>query len=110
MLILLLRGIGYLLFLGIADHRLFPGIDIVENLLIAAKYWYSSLAGAVISLLDALFGSKDIALQAFPITGFFASVMYSVIFSLALNSVPRHHGTFSGILCAGIAGGAVVPH
>jgi len=41
--------------------------------------------------------------------GFFASAMYSVIFSLALNSVPKHHGTFSGILCAGIAGGAVVP-
>lgn len=29
--------------------------------------------------------------------------------SLGLNSVPRHHGTFSGILCTGIAGGAVVP-
>jgi len=35
--------------------------------------------------------------------------MYSVIFSSALNSVPNHHGTFSGILCAGISGGAVVP-
>jgi len=31
-----------------------------------------------------------------------------VIFSLALNSVPRHHGSFSGILCTGIVGGAVV--
>ncbi len=66
-------------------------------------------SGAVISLLAALFGSKEIALYAFPLTGFFASVMYSVIFSLALNSVPDHHGTFSGILCAGISGGAVVP-
>ena len=34
--------------------------------------------------------------------------MWSVIFSLALNSVPRHHGSFSGILCTGIVGGAVV--
>ena len=65
--------------------------------------------GAVISLLAALFGSMETALYAFPMTGFFASVMYSVIFSLALNSVPHHHGTFSGILCAGICGGAVVP-
>ncbi|WP_149240758.1 MFS transporter [Dyadobacter sp. 32] len=66
-------------------------------------------SGAVVAMLVALFGSKELAIYAFPMTGFFASVMYSVIFSLALNSVPHHHGTFSGILCAGIAGGAVVP-
>lgn len=65
--------------------------------------------GAIFSLLAALFGTREVALYAFPLTGFFASVMYSIIFSLALNSVPHHHGTFSGILCAGIAGGAVVP-
>ena len=65
--------------------------------------------GAIIALLAGLFGTEEIALIAFPLTGFFASVMWSVIFSLALNSVPQHHGTFSGILCTGIAGGAVVP-
>lgn len=65
--------------------------------------------GAVASLLAALFGTLKIALVAFPLTGFFASVMWSIIVSLALNSVPHHHGTFSGILCSGIAGGAVVP-
>ena len=66
-------------------------------------------AGAIVSLLTALFGNLDIAVVAFPLTGFFASVMWSIIVSLALNSVPHHHGTFSGILCSGIAGGAVVP-
>ncbi len=66
-------------------------------------------SGAIIALLIALFGPVSWALVAFPMTGFFASVMWSVIFSLALNSVPHHHGTFSGILCTGIAGGAVVP-
>lgn len=65
--------------------------------------------GAIASLLAGLFGSKEMAVVAFPLTGFFASVMWSVIFSLALNSVPQHHGTFSGILCTGIAGGALVP-
>ena len=57
----------------------------------------------------ALFGSANIALVAFPTAGFFLSVMYSIVFSLALNSVSRHHGAFSGILCTGILGGAVVP-
>lgn len=65
--------------------------------------------GAIIALLAGLFGTAEIALIAFPLTGFFASVMWSIIFSLALNSVPQHHGTFSGILCTGIAGGAIVP-
>ncbi|GAB3257590.1 sugar MFS transporter [Larkinella harenae] len=66
-------------------------------------------AGAIVSLLSGLFGPVDMAIYAFPMTGFFASVMWSIVVSLALNSVPHHHGTFSGILCTGIAGGAVVP-
>lgn len=65
--------------------------------------------GAIISLLSGLFGPLNVALIAFPAAGFFASVMWSIVVSLALNSVPYHHGTFSGILCTGIAGGAVVP-
>lgn len=65
--------------------------------------------GAIISLLSGLFGPLSVALIAFPAAGFFASVMWSIVVSLALNSVPYHHGTFSGILCTGIAGGAVVP-
>lgn len=65
--------------------------------------------GAIVALLAALFGSREVALFAFPLTGFFASVMWSIIVSLGLNSVPHHHGTFSGILCSGIAGGAIVP-
>ncbi|MVM28645.1 MFS transporter [Spirosoma sp. HMF4905] len=65
--------------------------------------------GAVLALIAGLFGPKEWALYALPTTGFFASVMWSIIFSLALNSVPQHHGTFSGILCTGIVGGALVP-
>ena len=65
--------------------------------------------GGIVALLFALFGNMSIALVAFPITGFFLSIMWSVIFSLGMNSVPHHHGTFSGILCTGIVGGAIVP-
>lgn len=67
------------------------------------------VAGAIISLTAALFGSAAIAVIAFPLCGFFASVMWSVVISLALNSVAKHHGSFAGILCTGIMGGAVVP-
>ena len=64
---------------------------------------------AIISLTVALFGSAKMALWGFPMVGFFAAVMWSVIFSLALNSYKEHHGSFSGILVTGIVGGAIVP-
>ncbi|WP_439583126.1 MFS transporter [Dyadobacter bucti] len=95
-------------FWGLLTVGCFLGL-ILLKLLDSRKVLIVFTSGAIISLMAALFGSVEIALYAFPMSGFFASVMYSVIFSLALNSVPQHHGTFSGILCAGIAGGAVVP-
>ena len=64
---------------------------------------------AIASLLMALVGSRSMALICFPLVGFFASVMWSIIIALALNSVRNHHGSFSGILVSGIAGGAIVP-
>ena len=66
-------------------------------------------AAAAACLAAGLFGGARTALYAFPVMGFFASVMWSVIISLALNSVSEHHGSFSGILCTGIVGGAVMP-
>ncbi len=66
-------------------------------------------AGAIISLTTALYAGGSVALAAFPILGFCASVMWSIIFSLALNSVEKHQGSFSGILVTGIIGGAFWP-
>ena len=63
----------------------------------------------IVCLVAAVLGSSEMALIGFPMIGFFISVMYSIIFSLALNSVKEHHGSLSGILCSGIAGGAVFP-
>ncbi len=68
--------------------------------------WFTILA--MISVAIGLYGSAQISLWAFPISGFFLSVMYPVIVSLALNSVSKHHGSFAGILMTGIAGGAIV--
>jgi MFS transporter, FHS family, L-fucose permease len=60
-------------------------------------------------LTIALFGSARASAIAFPAIGFFASVMWPLVSSLALNSVAKHHGSFAGILCTGIAGGAFGP-
>ncbi len=64
---------------------------------------------AMISLALGLYGNAEAAVIAFPLVGFFASVMYPIIFSLALNSVTEHHGSFAGIIVTGIVGGAIFP-
>lgn len=68
--------------------------------------WFTILA--MISVAAGLFGSAQVSLWAFPVSGFFLSVMYPIIVSLGLNSVAKHHGSFAGILMTGIAGGAII--
>jgi FHS family L-fucose permease-like MFS transporter len=65
--------------------------------------------GALCTLTAALFGPAKVSLYAFSLIGLFASIMWPTVISLALNSVSEHHGSFAGILCTGIMGGAVVP-
>jgi len=65
--------------------------------------------GAICTLSAALFGPAGVSLYAFPAIGLFASIMWPTVISLGLNSVKEHHGSFAGILCTGIIGGAVVP-
>lgn len=91
----LLMVLGCLLGLGLL--RLMDSRTVLKLFSVAAIACY----------LTALFGSTSTALMAFPLVGFCISVMWSIIFSLALNSVPRHHGSFAGILCSGIVGGAL---
>jgi len=64
---------------------------------------------AIVNLLIALLAPVSVAVIAFPCCGFTISIMFSIIFSLALNSVEKYHGAFSGILCTGIFGGALMP-
>jgi fucose permease len=80
-------------------------LKLLDSRLVLALF--SVLALGCVGL--ALFGSAQAAVLAFPASGFCLSVMFSIIFSLALNSVPTHHGALSGILCTGILGGALLP-
>lgn len=63
----------------------------------------------IVLLLVALLGSKEASMITFPAIGFSISMMYSIVFSLALNSASQYHGSFAGILCSGIVGGAGGP-
>ncbi len=65
--------------------------------------------GAIACLTAALFGPAKVSVIALPAIGLFASVMWPIVVSLALNSVAEYHGSFSGILSTAIIGGAIVP-
>lgn len=78
-------------------------VKILDSKIVLRLFTLATLLVLTISL----FGNTSVALIAFPALGFCISVMYALIFSLALNSVSRFHGSFAGILCTAIAGGAV---
>jgi len=73
------------------------------------KVLIGACVGALFSLSAALFGPARVSAIAFPVIGLFASVMWPIVVSLALNSVLEFHGSFSGILGTAIMGGAIVP-
>lgn len=68
---------------------------------------YFTIAAAI-CLTAALFGNATLSYYCFQASGFFLSVMYPIIISLALNSLDKNHGSFAGILMSGIMGGAVI--
>ncbi|RVU35648.1 MFS transporter [Rheinheimera riviphila] len=61
---------------------------------------------SLLLLVLGLSGDKPLALWCLPLLGGSLSVMWSIIFALALNSMPGQHGAVAGILCSGIIGGA----
>jgi fucose permease len=100
------RAVSY--FWGLLTAGCLLGLVLLK-LFDARRVLVGFTAAAMASLAAALLGPTSVAFIAFMLVGFFLSVMWSVVFSLALNSVSEHHGSFSGILCTGIVGGAVVP-
>jgi fucose permease len=95
-------------FWGLMTIGTFVGLFLVK-IFDSKKVLMCFTALAMVCLTLALFGGKQVAFLALPSIGFFASVMWPIILSLALNTITRHHGSLSGILITGIAGGAVVP-
>ena len=67
-----------------------------------------ALSSSIILLL-AIHGDSEISVLSFKLLGFSISGVWSVMISLSLNSVPKNHSVFTGILLTGIVGGAIFP-
>lgn len=68
---------------------------------------FSIIAGLLVT--TALVTSGSVAMWALLSVGLFNSIMFPTIFSLAVNKLGAATSQGSGILCAAIVGGAVIP-
>ena len=85
------------------------GLGLLKLLDSRTVLWAFSAGGALTLLLALFTPSATVALFALPMLGFWCSVGCPIVFALALNSVERHHGTLTGLLCTGIVGGGFLP-
>ncbi|VTX59845.1 sugar MFS transporter [Neisseria sicca] len=67
---------------------------------------------AVVLLIIAMMtgkGNADVAMWSLLVIGFFNSIMFPTIFSLATKNLGKFTNAASGVLCTAIVGGAIVP-
>ncbi|WP_020481520.1 L-fucose:H+ symporter permease [Methylomonas sp. MK1] len=69
---------------------------------------FNALAAAAL-VLATMLGSGTLAMFTILAVGLCNSIMFPTIFSLALTGLGGHTGQGSGILCAAIVGGAILP-
>lgn len=64
---------------------------------------------AVAAIVLAVNSSGELAMWVILSVGFFNSIMFPTIFTLAIRGLGNHTGRASGYLCQAIVGGAIVP-
>ena len=86
----------------------FLGVALMQKIQSSRLLAFHALA-AVLLILTAIFARGDLAMWSLLAVGLCNSIMFPTIFSLALNGLGSHMGQGSGILCAAIVGGAIIP-
>ena len=86
----------------------FVGVALMQKIQSSRLLAFHALA-AVLLILTAIFAKGDLAMWSLLAVGLCNSIMFPTVFSLALNGLGSHTGQGSGILCAAIVGGAIIP-
>jgi len=86
----------------------FVGASLMQRLPAGKLLAFNACAAALLVVI-AMSWSGPVAMWSLLAIGLFNSIMFPTIFSLALNGLGKHTGQGSGILCAAIVGGAVLP-
>jgi FHS family L-fucose permease-like MFS transporter len=86
----------------------FVGAAVMQKIQPGKVLTFNAVTAAVLVLIT-MAGSGSVAMWTILAVGLFNSIMFPTIFSLAVNGLGKHTGQGSGILCAAIVGGAILP-
>lgn len=76
----------------------------------ATSYFRANIVACIVALAAMLFApSATLALVCLGCIGFFASSVFSIIYSVALQEKPGNANEISGMMITAVAGGAVIP-
>ncbi len=86
----------------------FIGAAVMQKIQPGKVLAFNALTAAALVLTTIMAGGS-VAMWAILAVGLFNSIMFPTIFSLAVSGLGKHTGQGSGILCAAIVGGAILP-
>ena len=76
----------------------------------SAKFFKFSTLIAVLALIGLIFSfDKILVFSLFAIIGFSIANVFSIIFSMAIQSMPEKANEISGLMITGVFGGAIIP-
>jgi len=86
----------------------FIGAAVMQKIQPGKALTFNAVTAALLVLMTML-GSGHVAMWTLLAVGLFNSIMFPTLFSLAVSGLGKHTGQGSGILCAAIVGGAILP-
>jgi FHS family L-fucose permease-like MFS transporter len=86
----------------------FLGAAVMQKIQPGKVLAFNAVIAAVLVLIS-MTSNGSIAMWTILVVGLFNSIMFPTIFSLAVKGLGKHTGQGSGILCAAIVGGAILP-
>ena len=82
---------------------------LLMNYIASTKYLAANAAVAILMIIVSMNTSGDVAMWSILAVGFFNSIMFPTIFTLAVKGLGSMTSKGSGLVCQGIVGGALIP-
>ena len=79
------------------------------NYIAATKYLVFNAFMAILMIIVSMNSSGDVAIYSILLVGFFNSIMFPTIFTLAVKGLGSMTSKGSALVCQGIVGGALIP-
>ena len=79
------------------------------NYIASTKYLAANAVIAIVMIIVSMNTSGNVAMWSILAVGFFNSIMFPTIFTLAVRGLGAMTSKGSGLVCQGIVGGALIP-